>query len=170
MLTPVDFADIRSVTTQLHDKISSGTFDSPSWDFIRTAKLAARMYAPLGTFMSLGDHVRLSRTFLEAFKVAYEIESKDEDAEEVLKLHNDLKVCFHQCRYFLLSITITKGLSRPTCTMGYQRRSDTTAFSSSYYFISINCPIHLVHLFVFNFATRPSTLAADICDHILRCP
>jgi glycerol-3-phosphate O-acyltransferase/dihydroxyacetone phosphate acyltransferase len=91
----VDFADIRSVTTQIHDKISSGTFDSPSWDFIRTAKLAARMYAPLGTFMSLGDHVRLSRTFLEAFKVAYEIESKGEDAEAVLKLHTDLKVCFH---------------------------------------------------------------------------
>ena len=169
LLTPVDFANIRSVTTQLHDKISSGTFDSPSWDFIRTAKLAARMYAPLGTFMSLGDHVRLSRTFLEAFKVAYEIESKDEDAEEVLKLHNDLKVCFHQCRYFLLSITITKGLSRPTCTMGYQRRSDTTAFSSSCYFISITCPIHLVPHFVFNFASWTSTLAADICDHILCC-
>jgi hypothetical protein len=94
----VNFADIRSVTTQIHDKISSGTFSSPSWDFIRTAKLAARMYAPLGTFMSLGDHVRLSRTFLEAFKAAFETETKDEDAEVVLKLHSDLKVCFHQCR------------------------------------------------------------------------
>ena len=50
------------------------------------------MYAPLGTFMSLGDHVRLSRTFLEAFKVVHEIENKDEDAEVVLKLHSDLKV------------------------------------------------------------------------------
>ena len=88
----MDFADIRSVTTQIHDKISSGTFDSPSWDFIRTAKLAAHMYAPLGTYMSLGDHVRLSCTFLEAFKVAYEIESKGEDDEVVLKLQSDLKV------------------------------------------------------------------------------
>jgi hypothetical protein len=166
----VDFADIRSVTTKLHDKISSGTFDSPSWDLIRTAKLAARMYAPLGTFMSLGDHVRLSRTFLGAFKGAYEIESKDKDAEEVLKLQIDLKVCFPQCRYFLLSITIAKGISRPACTMGYQRRSDTTAFGSSYYFISTSSPIHLVPLFVFNFASWPSTLASDICDHILCCP
>lgn len=94
MLTPVDFANIRSVTDQIHDKISSGTFNSPSWDFIRTAKLAARMYAPLGTFMSLGDHVRLSCTFLEAFKTGYEKQGKGEDAEVVLKLHNDLKVCF----------------------------------------------------------------------------
>ena len=96
----MDFADIRSVTTQIHDKISSGTFDSPSWDFIRTAKLAARMYAPLGTFMSLGDHVRLSCTFLEAFKAAYDADSKGEDSEVVLKLHGDLKVCFHQCKCF----------------------------------------------------------------------
>jgi len=91
LLTPVDFADIRAVTDQIHDRISSGTFNSPSWDFIRTAKLAARMYAPLGTFMSLGDHVRLSRTFLEAFKTGYENEGNGEDAEVVLKLHNDLK-------------------------------------------------------------------------------
>ena len=52
------------------------------------------MYAPLGTFMSLGDHVRLSCTFLEAFKTGYEKQGKGEDAEVVLKLHNDLKVCF----------------------------------------------------------------------------
>lgn len=68
LLAPVDFDNIRAVTARLHEKISSGTFDSPSWDLIRTAKLAARMYAPLGTMMTLGDHVRLTRTFLEAFK------------------------------------------------------------------------------------------------------
>ena len=125
MLIPVDFADIRSLTAQLHDKISSGTFDSPSWDFIRSAKLAARMYAPLGTFMSLGDHVRLSLTFLEAFKVAYEIKIKDEDAEEVLKLQSGLKVCFHQCRYFFtqyhnyertIKTSLHNGVSK---TIGY---------------------------------------------------
>lgn len=109
----MDFADIRNVTTQIHDKISSGTFDSPSWDFIRTAKLAARMYAPLGTFMSLGDYVRLSRTFLESFKVAHEIESKSEDAEVVLKLHNDLQVCFHQC---MISLSQYHNYERPIKT------------------------------------------------------
>ena len=67
------------------------------------------MYAPLGTFMSLGDHVRLTRTFIEAFKTAYEKESKNEDDEIVLKLHNNLKVCFYQCRCSWLSVTITKA-------------------------------------------------------------
>ena len=49
--------------------ISSGTWDAPSWDLIRTAKLAARMYAPLGTSMTLGDYVRLTKAFLDCFKV-----------------------------------------------------------------------------------------------------
>ncbi|KIL62523.1 hypothetical protein M378DRAFT_128679 [Amanita muscaria Koide BX008] len=68
LLDPVDFKNIRAVTAQMHQVISSGTVDSPTWDLIRTAKLAARIYAPLGTYMSLGDHVRVIRTFLEAFK------------------------------------------------------------------------------------------------------
>ena len=54
----------------MHREISAGTLDSPSWDLIRAAKLATRMYAPLGTRMSLGDYVRVVRTFLEAFKVS----------------------------------------------------------------------------------------------------
>ncbi|KAF9482109.1 hypothetical protein BDN70DRAFT_875393 [Pholiota conissans] len=80
LLTPVDFSNIRAVTAKIHDKISSGTFDSPSWDLIRSAKLAARMYAPLGTMMTLGDHVRLVRTFLEAFKTPRDkVPSEKED-------------------------------------------------------------------------------------------
>jgi len=111
----VDFAEIRSVTTQIHDKISSGTFDSPSWDFIRTAKLAARMYAPLGTFMSLGDHVRLSCTFLEAFKAAYEADTKGEDSEVVLKLHSDLKAYQDQlAQRGIKDDRIRRPLPRPT--------------------------------------------------------
>lgn len=54
----------------MHREISAGTLDSPSWDLIRAAKLATRMYAPLGTRMSLGDYVRVVRTFLEAFKMS----------------------------------------------------------------------------------------------------
>jgi glycerol-3-phosphate O-acyltransferase / dihydroxyacetone phosphate acyltransferase len=111
LLAPIDFADIRSLTGQLHDEISSGTFNSPSWDFIRTAKLAARMYAPLGTSMKLGDHIRLIRTFLEAFKAACEGENKDEDAGVVLKLHSDLKVLyFHQCRYSCLASRLRRPI------------------------------------------------------------
>jgi glycerol-3-phosphate O-acyltransferase / dihydroxyacetone phosphate acyltransferase len=48
-------------------QISSGTIDAPTWDVVRTAKTAARIYAPLGTQMRLGDWVRLVRTFVDAF-------------------------------------------------------------------------------------------------------
>jgi glycerol-3-phosphate O-acyltransferase/dihydroxyacetone phosphate acyltransferase len=89
LVTPVDFADIRTVTAQLHEKISSGTYDAPSWDYIRTAKLAARMYAPLGTMMSLGDHVRISRSFLEVFKSA---QGANEADSEIRQLQIDLRV------------------------------------------------------------------------------
>ena len=51
-------------------QLASGTYDAPSWSLIRAAKLAARMYAPLGTRMALGDYVRVVRAFVEAFKWA----------------------------------------------------------------------------------------------------
>ncbi|KAI0779563.1 hypothetical protein C8Q74DRAFT_1259696 [Fomes fomentarius] len=70
LLAPIDFNEIRSLTAKMHEQISSGTLDAPSWRLIRIAKLAARIYAPLGTTMTLGDYVRVVRTFLEAFKLA----------------------------------------------------------------------------------------------------
>lgn len=70
LLPPVEFDQIRSLTSEMQKIISAGTLDSPTWDLIRTAKLAARMYAPLGTLMTLGDYVRLIRQFLDAFKNA----------------------------------------------------------------------------------------------------
>lgn len=89
-------------------QISSGTIDAPSWDMVRCSKLAARMYAPLGTEMALGDYVRLCSAFAEAFKWA-ERERKGENggmtdgeeegeserqsrAERVDSLRRDLKV------------------------------------------------------------------------------
>ncbi|KAJ3561828.1 hypothetical protein NP233_g9957 [Leucocoprinus birnbaumii] len=103
LLTPVEFDNIRALTNQLHQKISSGTWDAPSWDLIRTAKLAARIYAPLGTSMTLGDHVRLSIAFQNIFKAA-DTHSKKESSgatatdqtdfsiSEVNQLRGDLKV------------------------------------------------------------------------------
>ena len=70
LLTPIDYNEIRSLTATMHQQISSGTLDAPSWRLVRNAKLAGRMYAPLGTTMTLGDYVRVVRTFLEAFKLA----------------------------------------------------------------------------------------------------
>lgn len=70
MIAPTDFSNIRALTSRMHKQISSGTYDSPNWDIVRCAKLAARVYAPLGTRMALGDHVRVCRAFVEAFKWA----------------------------------------------------------------------------------------------------
>ncbi|KAH9839370.1 uncharacterized protein C8Q71DRAFT_894938 [Rhodofomes roseus] len=70
LLVPVNYEEIRSLTAKMHQQISLGTLDAPSWKMTRNAKLAARIYAPLGTTMSLGDYVRVVRTFLEAFKLS----------------------------------------------------------------------------------------------------
>ncbi|OCH84678.1 hypothetical protein OBBRIDRAFT_785863 [Obba rivulosa] len=102
LLAPVKYDEIRALTARMHQQISSGTLDAPSWKLIRNAKLAARIYAPLGTTMSLGDYVRVVRTFLEAFKLA-EVPHPDsssdgeagvsESAEDkkIIRLGNDLK-------------------------------------------------------------------------------
>lgn len=54
------------------------------------------MYAPLGTMMSLGDHVRISRAFLEVFKTPsqdYLADGTKREVEELRQLQADLKVC-----------------------------------------------------------------------------
>ncbi|KIJ68151.1 hypothetical protein HYDPIDRAFT_83038 [Hydnomerulius pinastri MD-312] len=102
LLAPVDFDQIRAVTARMHQQISSRTIDAPSWDLVRSAKLASRIYAPLGTRMSLGDYVRVTRTFVEAFKASDDSQNKgtavsDEPLEytkedvEINALRHDLK-------------------------------------------------------------------------------
>ncbi|KAE9411229.1 hypothetical protein BT96DRAFT_952358 [Gymnopus androsaceus JB14] len=79
---------------RISQQISSGTFDSPSWHLVQLSKLAARMYAPLGTKMSLGDYVRITRTFLEAFKDAHEdnLEDNEHMNPEIAKTYHHLLV------------------------------------------------------------------------------
>ena len=69
--------------------------DSPSWNLVRIAKLAARVYAPLGTRMSLGDYVRVERAFLEAFKTSgflAEEQEKPHSQTELVELYQSLVV------------------------------------------------------------------------------
>ncbi|KAL6306512.1 hypothetical protein BKA93DRAFT_729131 [Sparassis latifolia] len=70
LLEPVDFECICKLTGLIHERIGAGTLHAPSWKTMRSAKTAAQIYAPLGTTISLGDHVRMVKTFLEAFKDA----------------------------------------------------------------------------------------------------
>lgn len=92
LLAPVNYNEIRALTASMHQQISLGTLDAPSWRMIRNAKLAACMYAPLGTTMSLGDYVRVVRTFQEAFKLAERPISENQSGSEcevVIKEHGN---------------------------------------------------------------------------------
>jgi glycerol-3-phosphate O-acyltransferase/dihydroxyacetone phosphate acyltransferase len=51
----------------MQTQISAGTIDAPSWATVRVSKLAARIYAPLGTQMALSDFVRVWRVFADTF-------------------------------------------------------------------------------------------------------
>lgn len=96
LLCPVDYAEIRSLTAKMHQQIGSGTLDAPTWKMIRNAKLAAQIYAPLGTMMSLGHYVRVVKTFLDAFRLAehpsHDSGSDGDSASKERALREDRKV------------------------------------------------------------------------------
>lgn len=173
LLSPVDFGNIRSLTSKLHEKISGGTLDSPSWDLIRTAKLAARMYAPLGTMMSLGDHVRIIRAFLEAFKIQKEpvpeVEHWKVEVEEITKLQTDLKV--RVCTIVLKSnynaMRFT-GLSRSTGPLCHQGRPDSQAPAPPHNRLSDDHSSDLGHMPIRILTPRTAVMAPCLCDLILR--
>ncbi|RXW21907.1 hypothetical protein EST38_g3946 [Candolleomyces aberdarensis] len=95
LIPPVDFTHIRQVTDGLQERIRSGVLEAPTWEIIRGAKLAAKMYAPLGTLMPLGEYVRLSRRFSDAFTGSMKAAPSNADQEPVLKLCKDLNVGFY---------------------------------------------------------------------------
>lgn len=55
--------------------------DAPSWEHLRAANTARRLYAPLGTKLTLGDHVRLTQRFVDAL-AGKRAEKKWSDSEE----------------------------------------------------------------------------------------
>ncbi|GAA5937940.1 uncharacterized protein JCM15063_005419 [Sporobolomyces koalae] len=57
---------IRSLTDTIGKSIRSGILDAPCWSHLRAANTARRLYAPLGTRLTLGDHVRLTQRFVDA--------------------------------------------------------------------------------------------------------
>ncbi|GAA6048770.1 hypothetical protein JCM3770_003957 [Rhodotorula araucariae] len=57
---------VRALTASIGASIRSGILDAPSWAVIRLANTARRLYAPLGTRLTLGDHVRLTQRFVDA--------------------------------------------------------------------------------------------------------
>lgn len=62
----------------MEEQIRGGTLDAPSWEILRVgtsplyniltiARTAQRLYAPLGTNLSLGEYVRLTQRFVDLF-------------------------------------------------------------------------------------------------------
>ena len=103
LLKPIDYANIRQLTENMRRQISQGTLDAPSWDVLRSARCAVNIYAPLGTQMSLGDHVRLVKAYIDVFSLAHapahrgedegkEASSLREEDEGIMRLCADLKV------------------------------------------------------------------------------
>jgi glycerol-3-phosphate O-acyltransferase/dihydroxyacetone phosphate acyltransferase len=105
----------------MHRQIATGTFDAPSWDLIRAAKTATPIYAPLGTAMSLGDYVRVTRAFLEVFKATslipeptlktdltnQEVMISDQlENKDIIRLKEDLQVSQYHTYYRDLPIII----------------------------------------------------------------
>ncbi|KAH9969963.1 hypothetical protein BGW80DRAFT_1333687 [Lactifluus volemus] len=63
LIKPVSYDHIRLMALEHSTPLS--------WGLIRTAKMAKPIYALLGTAMSPGDYVRVTRTFLEVFKAGH---------------------------------------------------------------------------------------------------
>ena len=87
---------IQSLTQLIRTQLSTGTIDAPSWEIVRVSKTATRMYAPLGTRMTLGDWVRVVRTFVGGFShektQSHPAQDDDENQELISQLVADLNV------------------------------------------------------------------------------
>lgn len=57
---------VRRLTNLVAEQIRAATLDAPSWKVLRVAHTARRLYAPFGTQLALGDHVRLTQRFVDA--------------------------------------------------------------------------------------------------------
>jgi hypothetical protein len=75
---------VKQLTKDMEEQIRGGTLDAPSWEILRiglksphlhisgdssdpAARVAQRLYAPLGTELSLGEYVRLTQRFVDLF-------------------------------------------------------------------------------------------------------
>ena len=179
----MNFDNIRLVTAQMHRQIATGTFDAPSWDLIRAAKMATSIYAPLGTTMSLGDYVRVTRTFLELFKATHlpdQAQSKDLVGQEVgdwlkdksiVELKEDLQVSQRLTipnPIFRLKRWRPAGIPVRIISVANQRRSYPSPSLTSGDRVSHDATLLLGFLPIFHFSGRSCPLASRDCDDPLR--
>lgn len=58
---------VKQLTQLMYEQIRQSTIDSPDFATVRIANTARRLYAPLGTQMTLGDHVHITQRFVDVF-------------------------------------------------------------------------------------------------------
>lgn len=129
LLKPVNYTNIRQLTENMRRQISQGTVDAPSWDVLRSAKCAANIYAPLGTRMSLGDHVRLVKAYIDVFALAHvpapqgeEGSGLREEDEGIVRLCANLKVHWTHSSIVLEPLHVPRvEVPRSTSSLGRER-------------------------------------------------
>lgn len=58
---------VKQLTQLMYEQIRQSTLDSPDFETVRIANTARRLYAPLGTQITLGDHVHITQRFVDVF-------------------------------------------------------------------------------------------------------
>ncbi|KAI8450998.1 hypothetical protein BY996DRAFT_4586619 [Phakopsora pachyrhizi] len=102
-------AAISRLTSRLSEQIRSGTLDSPSWEFIKAGNMARTIYAPFGTRIGLGPHIRLTQKFVDVFAgrgrcIAENLTSDDEEGRRVSNEELVTKLLEYQSRLYSLGI------------------------------------------------------------------
>ena len=67
------FAIAKLLTSELSNALDSATINSPTWEVMRLAITAARLHAPIGTDLSLGQYLVLVRGWVEVLKLGVPI-------------------------------------------------------------------------------------------------
>jgi glycerol-3-phosphate O-acyltransferase/dihydroxyacetone phosphate acyltransferase len=75
---------IKQLTALMQEQIRHGTIDAPNFGVVRIANTARRLYAPLGTGMTLGDHVHITQSFVDAFAKRQKMKQPTTPAEALL--------------------------------------------------------------------------------------
>lgn len=58
---------VKQLTQLMYEQIRQSTLDSPDFETLRISHTARRLYAPLGTSITLADHVHITQRFVDVF-------------------------------------------------------------------------------------------------------
>lgn len=99
---------IRELTSAMEETVRSSTLDAPNWRTLRIAHTARNLYAGhLGTQISLGEYVRLTKSFINALGKANVETGNDSDSESSeSNLNGNLKWNCNNIKRMILQMVI----------------------------------------------------------------